>query len=171
MTGTADAGTGETGPAGLVDGHVRLEARVLQLWRVRIALALLPIVAVQVALTAVGSGLVVGLVGGALLAGLSGGIGWWWTGVVWRSWDVRIGERALHLRHGVLTRRASTIPFHRVQHIDTEAGPLERRFGLTTFVLRTASASSDSTVPGIDAAHADELRERILGLVGTGDAT
>ena len=70
----------------------------------------------------------------------------------------------------MLTRRESTIPYHRVQHIDLEAGPLERRLGLTSLILRTASASSDSTVPGIDAGDAEALRARILALVGTGDA-
>lgn len=156
--------------AASADGHVRLEARVLRLWRIRIGLGLAPLVLALAAGGVIAAGpiwLVVALVVGLLI----GGLGWWWTGVVWRSWDVRIGPGALHLRHGVLTRRVSTIPFHRVQHIDTEAGPLERRLGLTTFILRTAAASSDSTVPGIDAAGAEELRERILGLVGSGDAT
>lgn len=152
-------------------GDVRLEPRVLTLWRLRSALVL----AVAAALVFLGTL----FLGGALLAlGFTlafavalGGFAWWWTGLVWRSWEFRVGDGALHLRHGVLTRHVSTIPFHRVQHIDTEAGPLERRLGLATFVLRTASASSDSTVPGIDAAHAEELRVRILALVGSGDAT
>lgn len=152
-------------------GHVRLEPRVLTLWRLRTSL----VMAVVAALVFLGTL----LVGGAALAlgvtivvvVLLGGLAWWWTGLVWRSWEFRVGDGALHLRHGVLTRHVSTIPFHRVQHIDTEAGPLERRLGLATFVLRTASASSDSTVPGIDAAHAEELRMRVLALVGSGDAT
>lgn len=152
------------------DGAIPLERRVLRLWRIRAALAIVPLLVGATALVAV---LVdplvaaaVAVVGGAGAAALA----WWWTALVWRSWRFRVGEGALELRHGVLTRHESTIPFHRVQHIDTEAGPLERRLGLTTFVLRTASASSDSTVPGIDAAHAEALRTRILALVGTGDA-
>ena len=149
---------------------VPLERRVLVLWRIRGALATaLPVVASAV-LTGLVGGPIVGLV---VLVGLTVAVAallWWWTGLVWRSWRFAVGNGVLELRHGVLTRRESTIPFHRVQHIDTEAGPLERRLGLTTFVLRTASASSDSTVPGIDAGHAEELRLRILALVGTGDA-
>ena len=149
---------------------VPLERRVLVLWRVRGVLA----TALPVLAAAVATGLVAApIVGLVVLVGLAAAVAavlWWWTGLVWRSWRFAVGDGALELRHGVLTRRESTIPFHRVQHIDTEAGPLERRLGLTTFVLRTASASSDSTVPGIDAGHADELRLRILALVGTGDA-
>jgi len=149
---------------------VPLERRVLSLWRIRAALALGAVVALVLAGGA-GAGAWVAGLGLALVLGLGGGLlVRWWTSLVWRAWQFRIGDAALHLRHGVLVRRESTIPFHRVQHIDLEAGPLERRLGLTTLVLRTASASSDSTIPGIDAAEADALRTRILALVGTGDA-
>lgn len=152
-------------------GDVRLERRVLRLWRLRLAMGLAATVLVLLVVLAVAVDPIVSLAATAVIGGGSGALVWWWTGLVWRSWAFRVGDRALHLRHGVLVRHESTIPFHRVQHIDTEAGPLERRLGLTTFVLRTASASSDSTVPGIDAAHAEELRHRILTLVGSGDAT
>lgn len=159
-----------SGP-GSGSGHVQLERRVLTLWRLRASFAL----AVAAALVFLGTVLVGGLLPALgvtlVVVVVLGGVAWWWTGLVWRSWEFRVGDGALHLRHGVLTRHVSTIPFHRVQHIDTEAGPLERRLRLATFVLRTASASSDSTVPGIDAAHAEELRIRILALVGSGDAT
>lgn len=152
-------------------GRVPLERRVLALWRFRAGLALLVVlgvIGVVLGLTVPGA-VAAGAV--AVLAGLGGGLAWWWTALVWRSWRFEVGELALHLDHGVLTRRASTIPYHRVQHIDLEAGPVERRLRLTTLVLRTASASSDSTVPGIDADEAEVVRERILALVGTGDAT
>jgi membrane protein YdbS with pleckstrin-like domain len=155
----------------MTDGAlVPLERRVLSLWRLRAAIGLGALAAVVLA-GAAGTGawvlgtsiaIAVGAGGGLLVA--------WWTGLVWRAWQFRIGDHALHLRHGVLVRRESTIPFHRVQHIDLEAGPLERRMQLTSLILRTASASSDATIPGIDAADAEELRHRILSLVGTGDA-
>jgi membrane protein YdbS with pleckstrin-like domain len=149
---------------------VPLERRVLQLWRIRAGLVAGPAVVVTAALVTLGAGVPVGVATLAVLVVVAGGAIWWWTGLVWGAWRFEVGATALELRHGVLTRRESTIPLHRVQHIDTEAGPLERRFGLTTLVLRTASASSDSSVPGIDAAEAEQLRARILALVGTGDA-
>lgn len=152
------------------DGLVPLERRVLRLWRIRAAIG----TAAGMVLVAVGAGLAGGILFGLAVI-VVGGIAStllvrWWTGLVWRSWQFRIGHGALHLRHGVLVRHESTIPFHRVQHIDIEGGPLERRLGLRTFVLRTASASSDSAVPGIDAEDADRLRQQVLALAGTGDA-
>jgi len=154
-----------TGPA----TDVPLERRVLTLWRMRAALALFAVVALVVAASA-GAGAPLPGLAAALVLGLGGGLAIrWWTAVVWASWRFEIGPGALRLRHGVLTRRESTVPFHRVQHIDLAAGPLERRLGLTTLVLRTASATSDSTIPGIDAGDAEGLRTRILALVGTDD--
>lgn len=155
-------------PAG--EHLVPLEARVLRLWRLRVALVVVPagiVLGVAVALTgriALGAASAVVVLGGA------GAVAAWWTALVWRAWQFRVGEDALHLRRGVLTRHESTIPYHRVQHIDLEAGPLERHLGLTSLILRTAAASSDSVVPGIDAVEAEVWRDRILALAGTGDA-
>lgn len=157
-----------TGDIGGQVEAVPLERRVLTLWRMRAALVLAVVVTSVVAASAGTGAWLPGVAAGALI-GLGGGLAVrWWTGLVWRAWRFAIGGGALHLRHGVVTRRESTVPFHRVQHIDLEAGPLERRLGLTSLVLRTASASTDSTIPGIDAAEADELRARILALVGSG---
>lgn len=152
------------------DDLVPLERRVLSLWRVRASMALGIWVALLLAASAAIGQPIGGLVAALVLAVVGGLLVRWWTALVWRAWQFRVGAGALHLRHGVLTRRESTIPYHRVQHIDLEAGPLERRMGLTSLILRTASASSDSTVPGIDADEAEALRARILALVGTGDA-
>lgn len=151
-------------------GLVPLERRVLSLWRIRSGLALGGWAALVLAASAGAGELVRGLIAALVLAVVGGLLLRWWTSLVWRAWQFRVGDGALQLRHGVLTRRESTIPYHRVQHIDLEAGPLERRMGLTSLILRTASASSDSTVPGIDAGEAEALRTRILALVGTGDA-
>ena len=166
MTGPAMTGPAMTSDRALVP----LERRVLRLWRIRAGLVAGPAVGVSAVLVTLAAGVPAGVASLAVLAVVVGGAIWWWTGLVWGSWRFEVGDAALELRHGVFTRRESTIPLHRVQHIDTEAGPLERRLGLTTLVLRTASASSDSSVPGIDAAEAEQLRTRILALVGTGDA-
>lgn len=151
-------------------GLVPLEPRVLRLWRLRTAPAVVAAGLVAGWATAVTAGALLGVTVGALVTAVAGGLSAWWTALVWRAWQFRVDHDALHLRRGVVTRHESTIPYHRVQHIDLEAGPLERRMGLTSLVLRTAAASTDATVPGIDTAEAEALRGRILALVGTGDA-
>ena len=152
------------------EGLVPLDRRVLVLWRIRTGIAVALVALGVGALALAAGGATPGLVALAAVSLVGMIVSWLWTDAVWRGWRFVIGDDALHVRHGVLTRREATIPLHRVQHIDLEAGPLERRLGIATFVLRTAAAGSDSTVPGIDAADADEVRARILARAGHGDA-
>jgi membrane protein YdbS with pleckstrin-like domain len=88
----------------------------------------------------------------------------------WSRWRWSAWPNALELRHGVVVARESLVPYHRIQQIDVERGPLERILGLSSLVLRTASASSDGKIPGIPAATADALRARLLTLAGADDA-
>lgn len=169
----SDAGPGARPDPATADADlVPLERRVLRLWRIRLGLA--AAVVVVPAAVVVGLGLetwAAAPVALVVLGGPTAAIVAGWTALVWRSWRFRVGEDALEIHHGVITRQASTIPYHRVQHIDIEAGPLERKLRLCSLVLRTASASSDSAVPGIDATQAEALRQRILARAGAGDAT
>lgn len=171
-----DEPDGATGEPGTVQGRpdaeglVPLEPRVLRLWRLRTAPAVVAAGLITGWAAVVATGGLLGVATGVLVMAVAAGLSAWWTALVWRAWQFRVDHEALHLRRGVITRHESTIPYHRVQHIDLEAGPLERRMGLTSLVLRTAAASTDATVPGIDTAEAEALRRRILALVGTGDA-
>jgi membrane protein YdbS with pleckstrin-like domain len=94
----------------------------------------------------------------------------WAVPLRYRRWSYHLGPAALELQHGVLTRRSSTVPYLRVQHIDLTAGPLDRRLDLTTLVIRTASATTDARLPGIDGEEAERLRSTILRRAGLTDA-
>lgn len=152
------------------DSAVRgLDDRVLRLWRIRVLLIAVPIC------LAMGTGLafldaIVGVVGAASILGVAVAAGWAWTSLVWRAWRFAVGPDALILEHGVVVRVRSTVPYHRIQHIDTKVGPLEQRLGLASLVLHTAAATSDATIPGIDADQIDEVRLQILARAGDGDA-
>jgi membrane protein YdbS with pleckstrin-like domain len=101
-----------------------------------------------------------------VVAGVGLGIvGWRWRCWTWSAWD-----DALELQHGVLTRHASVVPYHRIQQIDIHRDPIDRLLGLSKLILRTAAATSDATLPGIAAAHADELRHALLHRSGQDDA-
>ena len=75
-------------------------------------------------------------------------------------------ERAddLLVRRGVLVRRTSVVPYGRMQYVDVTAGPLDRRLGLATVTLHTAAAATDASVPGLLAAEAARLRDRLAAL-------
>ena len=78
-----------------------------------------------------------------------------------RSWGYAERDDDLLIRHGLWTRRLSIVPYGRMQFIDLSANPLQRMFDLSTVKLHTASAGSDSTVPGLAPADAAALRDRL----------
>ena len=88
----------------------------------------------------------------------------------WARWRWNELPEALELRHGVVVHRASYVPYHRIQQIDVERGPLERSFGLAQLVVRTASATTDATLPGLSDEEAARLREHLLSRAGVDDA-
>jgi uncharacterized protein len=105
------------------------------------------------------------------LAAVAGGLSaWWWPRARYRHWRYQVASDALELRHGVVRRIHSAIPYFRVQHIDVTQGPVERTVGLARLVVHTASAGTDATIPGIAAGEAEGLRRLILARAGHGDA-
>ncbi|GIJ23760.1 PH domain-containing protein [Micromonospora lutea] len=81
-----------------------------------------------------------------------------------RAWGYAEREDDLLVRHGLLVRRLSIVPYSRMQFVDVSAGPLERAFDLATVQLHTAAAASDARVPGLRPAEASRLRDRLTAL-------
>jgi membrane protein YdbS with pleckstrin-like domain len=81
-----------------------------------------------------------------------------------RAWGYAERDNDLLVRHGLLTRRLSIVPYARMQFVDVTAGPLERVFDLSTVQLHTAAAASDARVPGLRPAEASRLRDRLTAL-------
>ncbi|MFI5570382.1 PH domain-containing protein [Streptomyces sp. NPDC051740] len=115
----------------------------------------------------------------ALVPGLLAGPGWAafallplallvWGRVMlernWRSW--RYAERAddLLISRGVLWREETVVPYGRMQLVEVTSGPVERHFGLASVQLHTAAAATDATIPGLDPAEAERLRDRLTEL-------
>ena len=81
-----------------------------------------------------------------------------------RAWGYAERDQDLLVRHGLLIRRLSIVPYARMQFVDVTAGPLERAFGLATVQLHTAAAASDAKVPGLPPDEAARLRDRLTAL-------
>ncbi|HEY0445376.1 MAG TPA: PH domain-containing protein [Allosphingosinicella sp.] len=80
----------------------------------------------------------------------------------YRSWGFAMEEDELHVQHGLLTRVRTIVPFGRVQHIDVQQGPIERRYGLGTLVLHTAGTRSSAVgLPGLPFEEAGRMRDII----------
>jgi membrane protein YdbS with pleckstrin-like domain len=83
----------------------------------------------------------------------------------YRRWRFSVGDEALYLQRGVLTHVETSVPFVRVQHVDTRRGPLERLLGLSSVVVYTAgSRGADVAIPGLAPERAERLRERLRDL-------
>jgi uncharacterized protein len=81
-----------------------------------------------------------------------------------RSWGYAERAEDLLVRHGLMVRRLSIVPYARMQFVDVSAGPLERAFGLATVDLHTAAAASDARIPGLLGQEAARLRDRLAAL-------
>lgn len=100
----------------------------------------------------------------AVLVAAAAGIGWVVTARQWRAWGYAEREADLLVRHGILIRRLSIVPYGRMQFVDVTAGPVERWLKLATVHMHTAAAASDARIPGLSAAEAARLRDRLAAL-------
>ncbi|MFE7171159.1 PH domain-containing protein [Streptomyces sp. NPDC057616] len=153
--GTTGDATAEPAWIGLPPGLLRMRRLLLVVWLGLLALAL---------------GLLLGLLAGpgwaafALLPLALTAWGWVLLGRNWRSW--RYTERAddLLISRGVLWREETVVPYGRMQLVEVTSGPVERHFGLASVQLHTAAAATDATIPGLDPAEAERLRDRLTEL-------
>jgi membrane protein YdbS with pleckstrin-like domain len=81
-----------------------------------------------------------------------------------RAWGYAERDHDLLVRHGLVIRRLSIVPYARMQFVDVTAGPIERAFKLATVQLHTAAAASDAQIPGLPPEEAARLRDRLTAL-------
>jgi len=137
-----------------------------QLWllRIRTIVSMLALLGIALAFDAGplrDTGLRPGLVPGlAALLGLVAIL--WLPGRRYRAWGYCEDEEELHVRHGLLVRVRTIVPFGRVQHIDLAQGPVERSFGIATLILHTAGTRGSAVrLPGLARNEAEKMRDRI----------
>ncbi|OPD59695.1 PH domain-containing protein [Bacillus anthracis] len=82
-----------------------------------------------------------------------------------RTWRYEIDENYIQLKHGGLFMRTHLIiPMAKVQYVNTNQGPILRKFGLSTIQIGTMA--SEHEIPAISEKKAAELRENIAYLAG-----
>lgn len=78
----------------------------------------------------------------------------------YRNWGFKVEDDHLDVNHGVLWKISMVVPYVRVQHIDTNRGPLERVLGLASLRVYTAgSKGADIRIPGLRRDRAEEIQE------------
>lgn len=83
-------------------------------------------------------------------------------GLRWRRWRYEIRPDEVDLQRGVWWVSRTLVPLARIQHVDTQQGPLQRRYGLSTVVFHTAAGPN--RIPELAAPVAAEVRDRIADL-------
>ncbi len=87
----------------------------------------------------------------------------WWPWLAFDRWGYALRGEDLVITHGVLWRHTTAIPAHRVQHVDTWAGPIEQALGLVRLQVSTASGmGADGVIPGLELEVAEALRDALV---------
>jgi membrane protein YdbS with pleckstrin-like domain len=93
--------------------------------------------------------------------------GWLGPAVLWNRWRYEIREEEIDLRHGLLTVKRTLVPIRRVQHVETETGPVQNLFELSTVSVHTAAGSTK--IPALHRGEAEAVRRRVGELARTRD--
>ncbi len=161
----------------LIEPSQPLDPRAIGLWagQFRLAAALGLLVPGTVAVILLVSG---ARTPGLVLAGIAvllGGVGAVLS-VVWPPrfharyrWEVL--PEGVVVASGWLWQQLQVVPHSRIQAVDSSSGPWERRAGLASVHLRTASSEGSPKIPGLDAQVARDLAAMIAERAGTDDAT
>ncbi|WP_436343622.1 PH domain-containing protein [Natronorubrum sp. FCH18a] len=90
---------------------------------------------------------------------------------LYQVWTFELQDDALYLERGVVTFVETAVPFVRVQHVDTQFGPVERVLGLSSVVVYTAgSRNADVRIPGLTPDRARDLQDTLRELAVESEA-
>ena len=70
-----------------------------------------------------------------------------WPLLEYRFFRYDVREKDFLVQQGVLFRRSSAIPLHRIQHIDTHQGPIDRLLGYQPCFYTASGVTADGTIP------------------------
>lgn len=80
----------------------------------------------------------------------------------YRRWRYEIFEQEIYIQHGILIMTRTIIPMIRVQHVDTQQGPILKKYNLATVSVSTAATTH--IIPALQEEDASSLRDRISTL-------
>ncbi len=84
----------------------------------------------------------------------------------YRHWGYAMDADRLRVVRGYMFCRDTIVPFGRIQHIDVDQGPIDRRYDLATLTVHTAgNHNSTVALPGLLNADALAMREAIRAAI------
>jgi len=144
----------------------RLDPRVTFIWRVSRMIRLALLGTPMAAIIFFGCWTFISYEAGLVLAGLylfhGLVIALIWPSLEYRYFRYAVREKDILVQQGVLFRRWTALPLHRIQHVDTRQGPIERLVGIANLQLYTAAGmNADGSIPGLSADIAERLRDEL----------
>ena len=85
----------------------------------------------------------------------------------WKHWRYEVREQEIEIQRGIFVIKSTLVPMVRVQHVDTEQGPLLRKYNLATVTISTAATVHG--IPALDVEEAEEMRHAISRLARVAD--
>ena len=85
----------------------------------------------------------------------------------WKRWRYEIREQEIELQHGVFVIKRTLVPMVRVQHVDTQQGPILRKYNLSSVTVSTAATIHE--IPALEMEEAEEIRISISKLAKVAD--
>lgn len=85
--------------------------------------------------------------------------------LAYRRWRYAIREHDLYTSKGAIWHIETLVPFDRIQFVESRQGPLDRAFTLTQVIVYTAAGKAAS-IPGLDRATAEAIREDLSKVAG-----
>ncbi|MEI4770713.1 PH domain-containing protein [Psychrobacillus sp. FJAT-51614] len=141
----------------------RISEKGLRVWRIygifQTLIALLLGIGVSVINYFTGSFMWLYIVAGAVVLLIAYLLIYLFPRVKWMRWRYEVREQEIELQHGLFVVKRTLVPMVRVQHVDTEQGPILRKYDLASITISTAA--TNHTIPALVTAEADELRGRI----------
>ena len=90
------------------------------------------------------------------------GLGFLYSRFRYKAWGFEVRDEYLYIQYGVLRKVRVMAPFVRIQHVDTQRGPVARMLGLSSLVVYTAgSRGADVRIPGLLRNKAEEMQEKL----------
>lgn len=80
----------------------------------------------------------------------------------WKIWRYEVREQEIEIQSGLFVVKRTLIPMVRVQHVDTEQGPILKKYNLANISI--SSAATVHTIPMLLTEDADMLRTKISEL-------
>lgn len=80
----------------------------------------------------------------------------------WRRWRYQVYDQEIYIQHGILIVTRTIVPMIRVQHVDTQQGPILKKYKLATLEISTAATTHQ--IPALSEEEASNLRDQISEL-------